>query len=141
MKEKVSIVLLIDDSEFDNLFHERVIRKSDLVENVIIKTSGTEALEYLKENHRLNRACPDIIFLDINMPGMNGWEFIEKYQQLEEQSKSKVVLVMLTTSDNPRDINKAQEYPAISDYKIKPLSKPILEEVIARYFPKSGEIL
>ena len=141
MNLKITTVLLIDDSEFDNLFHERVIRKSELVENVIVKTSGDEALEFLKENLRLNRSSPDIIFLDINMPGMNGWEFIEQYQKLEDASKSKVVLVMLTTSDNPKDISKAKEYPAISDYKIKPLSKPILEDVINRYFLRDGKIL
>ncbi|HOY96114.1 MAG TPA: response regulator [Catalimonadaceae bacterium] len=141
MNHKIRTVLLIDDSDFDNLFHERVIRKSELVENVIIKTSGIDALEYLIENQRLNRTSPDIIFLDINMPGMNGWEFIEQYQKLEETSKSRVVLVMLTTSENPKDLSKAREYPAISDYKIKPLSKPVLEEVINHYFPEKGKLL
>ena len=141
MNHKIRTVLLIDDSEFDNLFHERILRKSELVENIIVQTSGEEALEYLKENKRLNLRSPDIIFLDINMPGMNGWEFIEQYQLLEETTKSKVVLVMLTTSDNPKDISKAKEYSAITDYKIKPLSKPVLEEVIDRYFPLEGNLL
>jgi CheY-like chemotaxis protein len=141
MNNKTPSVLLIDDSEFDNLFHERVIRKSELVGEVIIKTSGAEALEFLKENQKLNRPNPDIIFLDINMPGMNGWEFIEHYQMMEDAGKSKVVLVMLTSSANPSDIDKAQKYHAISDYKIKPLSKPILEEVIDRYFQPEGKIL
>jgi CheY-like chemotaxis protein len=134
MKKKISLVLLIDDSEFDNLFHERVIRKSELVEKVVVKTSGIAALEYLKENLKEERNSPDIIFLDINMPGMNGWEFIEQYQKLKEESKSKVVLVMLATSDNENDIIKSKGYSAISDYKIKPLSQPILEEVIEQYF-------
>lgn len=139
--KKLHTVLLIDDSEYDNLFHERVIRKSELAENVVIKNSGKEALEHLRENLRLNRICPEIIFLDINMPGMNGWEFIEQYQELEDASKSKVVLVMLTSSENPQDIMKAKEYPAISDYKIKPLSQPILEEVIHRYFHQGDEVI
>jgi len=141
MRNKLKTVLLIDDSDYDNLFHERVIRKSELVENVIIKTSGKEALDYLIENQKQSKENPDIIFLDINMPGMNGWEFLEQYQKLEESGKSKVVLIMLTSSDNPNDIAKSKEYPEITDYKIKPLSSPVLEEVIERYFREEGNLL
>jgi len=141
MRNKLKTVLLIDDSDYDNLFHERVIRKSELVENVVIKTSGKEALDYLIENQKQSKENPDIIFLDINMPGMNGWEFLEQYQKLEESGKSKVVLIMLTSSDNPNDIAKSKEYPEITDYKIKPLSSPVLEEVIERYFREEGNLL
>jgi CheY-like chemotaxis protein len=130
MRNKLKTVLLIDDSDYDNLFHERVI-----------KTSGKEALDYLIENQKQSKENPDIIFLDINMPGMNGWEFLEQYQKLEESGKSKVVLIMLTSSDNPNDIAKSKEYPEITDYKIKPLSSPVLEEVIERYFREEGNLL
>jgi len=123
--------MLIDDNPDDNFFHEREIRKSNLVSKVITMNSGMQALQHLR-----SKAEPhaDLIFLDINMPGMDGWEFIEEYKKLDKELRSKIIIVMLTTSDHPDDKMMAQTNNMISEFKTKPLTKNILEDIMIKYF-------
>ncbi|MEO8471582.1 MAG: response regulator [Chryseolinea sp.] len=125
-------IMLIDDNHDDNFFHEREIRKTHLIETVIVMNSGTDAMAYLKSH---TQPYPDLIFLDINMPGMNGWEFLDEYNKLDKQFHCKAIVVMLTTSENPfyQSVSKG----IASDFKTKPLTKAMLEEVIKTYFPES----
>ena len=126
--------MLVDDNRDDNFYHERVIRKSDLANIVISKESGMEALTYLKEPKDNKIAHPDLIFLDINMPGMDGWEFLEEYNNLEKEQQTYIVIVMLTTSQNPDDQAKAKTKNIASDFKTKPLTREMLTEIIDKYF-------
>jgi response regulator of citrate/malate metabolism len=126
--------MLVDDDVDDNFFHERVIRKNYPAILVIAKQTAEEALDYLKSKKDHSDIHPDLIFLDINMPAMNGWEFLEEYNKLDKQFQSHAVVVMLTTSGNPDDMVKAQLNNDVADYKTKPLTKEMLEEVIDKYF-------
>lgn len=128
MKKKIKCIMLVDDNRVDNFFHQRVIRKYDSAIKVVIKETGYEALEYLKDDEREHN--PDIIFLDINMPGMNGWEFIEHYNELDPKYHNSHIVVMLTTSVNPDDKRMAENYNLISEFRSKPLTIEMLEEVI-----------
>jgi CheY-like chemotaxis protein len=65
---------------------------------------------------------------------MNGWEFIEEYKKLDKELQSKAVIVMLTTSDNPDDVAKAKTQEALADFRTKPLTKQMLDEIILKYF-------
>ena len=126
--------MLVDDNQDDNFFHERVIKKNNAADLVLTKTSALDALEYLKSKKNIENTHPDLIFLDINMPGMNGWEFLEEYNKLDKELQSQVIVVMLTTSENPDDKKKAKSLNILSDFKIKPLTKEMLEEIIEKYF-------
>ncbi len=126
--------MLVDDNHDDNFFHKREINKDNHEIIVIVKNTGLEALEYLKTKKDAIESHPDLIFLDINMPGMNGWEFLEEYNKLVKELQSQVIIIMLTTSDNPDDENKAKKYSFVSDYIIKPLTKERLNEIATRYF-------
>jgi len=126
--------MLVDDNQDDNFYHERVIKKSDAADIVIAKQTGEDALEYLKSKKTNEAPLPDLIFLDINMPGMNGWEFLNEYGELEKQFQSKAIVVMLTTSENPDDQMRAREMNVASDFKTKPLTQEMLEEIIDKYF-------
>lgn len=121
--------MLIDDNSDDNFYHERVIRKNNLADKIMAITDAVDALEFLK-SRTASEPGPQLIFLDINMPGMNGIEFLHEYAR----QSNRAVIVMLTTSENPDDKARATETGIISDFRIKPLSKEILEDVIARYF-------
>jgi CheY-like chemotaxis protein len=124
--------MLIDDNPDDNFYHERVIRKSDAAEMVISEESGMAALEYLRERKHNGREHPELIFLDINMPGMNGWEFLEEYRKLDKELQSSVIVIMLSTSENPDDRTRALN--VVPDFKTKPLTPKMLEEIINTYF-------
>lgn len=130
-QKKLACVMLIDDNVDDNFYHERVIKKNNAAHKVVSIESAREAIEYLKTEKNLR---PDLIFLDINMPGMNGWEFIEEYEKLDERLRGKVVVIMLTTSDNPDDHARAKKMTVLADFKTKPLTKEMLNEIILKYF-------
>lgn len=123
--------MLVDDNPHDNFFHEREIKKADATNVVITKNSGKDALEYLK-----SRKDPhsDLIFLDINMPGMNGWEFLQEYNTLDKELQGQAIIIMLTTSDNTDDVEKAGSWSFITDYITKPLTKEIMAEISRKYF-------
>src|ERR1700741_4670028 len=98
MKKKLECILLVDDDHEDNFFHKLVIERMDITKKIEVAKNGIEALEYLKADHHV---IPELIFLDINMPKMNGWEFLEEYQHLSPERKARITIMMLTTSANP----------------------------------------
>ncbi len=131
MKKKLNTILLVDDDPDDNLFHQIVINGMDIVDNIDIARNGIEALEYLKKEGRIP---PELIFLDLNMPWMNGWEFLGQYKSLSTAQKSKVLIVILTTSANPDDVRRAKEIQEVTGFETKPLSEKLLNEILQQHF-------
>ena len=137
MKAKLNCILLIDDSAADNFLHSRVIRKAEVTERVVDYADAREALAFLQEEVEGGHyPKPDIIFLDINMPGMDGWEFLDEYHRLPESCKAGVVICMLTTSFAEKDRLKAEEYDLAKGYTNKPLTKDKLMELIQSHYPQ-----
>jgi CheY-like chemotaxis protein len=134
MNKKLRSILLVDDDHDDNFFHEREIKKYDPAINVIAKKTGLEALDYLKSKKAIANMQPDLIFLDINMPGMNGWEFLKEYNQLDKKLQSEIIVIMLTTSDNPDDVAKAKTLNFVSDYMTKPMTRENMNVIVNKYF-------
>lgn len=124
--------MLIDDNKIDNFFHERVIKKYKAARSIILMESGQEALDHLTATD--GREQPDVIFLDINMPGMTGWEFIDNYKLLGDKVSDAMIVVMLTTSENPDDKARAQTQGILANFRSKPLTKEMLEEVMEIYY-------
>lgn len=139
MTKKLNCILLIDDDEATNFIHKRVIREADCAEKVVAVQSGDEGLDYLKSREDGEHPRPDLIFLDVNMPGIDGWEFLEAYNALEKEQKGRIIIVMLTTSLNPDDRERASQIETINSFKNKPLTVPMLSELIDTYFPDTLE--
>jgi CheY-like chemotaxis protein len=131
MNKKIPCVMIVDDSRDDCYLQEREIKKANIADTVIAINSGTEALVYLKGKHTPHA---DLIFLDINMPCMNGWDFLIEYKQLATELQSVVIIVMLAASGDPCDVEKAKTWSFVSDCATKPLTKPALEEIVRKYF-------
>lgn len=133
MKNKLTSILLIDDDQNDNFFHEREIKKTNSETIVIKKNTGLEALEYLISKKEDKEMLPDLIFLDINMPGMNGWDFLREYEQLDKELQSRAIIIMLTSSYNDDDIARSKAWSFVSDYITKPLTADIMADIIKKY--------
>ena len=121
--------MLVDDSADDNFFHTREMNKTNLVENVISKCTGIEALMYLKSEKASQDLHPELIFLDLNMPGMNGWEFLEEYTKLDKNLQSHAVIIMHATSENSNEAIKARAFNFVADFIPKPLTKDVLKDI------------
>ena len=135
MKKKLKNVLLIDDSESDNFYHERKIRKMGITDNIHICYSGREALDFLKSEIEGIHPQPTLIFLDINMPGMNGWEFLQEYEKLEVAQQGEVVLTMLSNSIDERDRSRSHDFKAVQGFYSKPLNEDYLISILEKHFP------
>ena len=131
--EGLDCILLIDDDNPTNFIHEMVIETTGIETYVKSCDSGECALSYLN-NDAHGSPKPGIIFLDINMPGMNGWEFLDQFEKLSEQVKSNIVVAMLTTSVNPDDAVKAEQRGSVNSFFSKPLRKEYIEQLIKENF-------
>jgi len=139
MKRKLNCILLIDDDEPTNFLNRMLIEEVDCTEHIQISQSGRAALDYLTgsglfASPKGQFPSPELIFLDINMPAMNGWEFLDRYNELGSEIKRKIIIVMLTTSFNPDDITRAKENAVISNFETKPLTSHKLNRILKKYF-------
>lgn len=126
-------VLLIDDDYATNYLHELFLEESGRTEEILVAKSVDEALDIIRKCVE-EKSMPEIIFLDINLPARNGWEFIEEYESMINDRNLESLVVMLSTSENPKDLEKSKDYKLIKEYKIKPLSVEIINELVDKYF-------
>lgn len=117
---KIKNILLIDDNAIDNHINRHVLTKINITENITIKTSALEALEYLKNG---TNDFPEFIFLDIQMPIMDGFGFLEQFEKFSKTEKIKCSIFMLSSSNNPKDIEKVNNNPYVLQYLSKPLTQ------------------
>jgi CheY-like chemotaxis protein len=126
MKEKkYRAVMLIDDNEIDNLINQKMIESASITEYIYIHTGAKSAIEFLRNMEKLDLAdkvLPDIIFLDIDMPLMDGFQFLDEFEKLSQSTKKKSRIVMLTSSINPQDFNRSKKYVNVKLYLNKPLT-------------------
>ncbi|MCD0472291.1 response regulator [Flavobacterium sp. JAS] len=116
-------ILVIDDNPTDRYIAKRMAEKYHFAEEIILQESALEALDYIKSLENTPELLPQFIFLDINMPGMNGYEFLEEYRKLSEAIRTKCIILMITTSIHPDDFMRAENNPFVFRFLNKPLDK------------------
>jgi len=123
--KKYHTVMLIDDNEIDNLINQKMIEAASITENIYTHTGAKSAIEFLRNMEKLEvatKVLPDLIFLDIDMPLMDGFQFLEEFQKLSNAVKNKCKIIMLTSSINPQDFDRSKKYPVVKLFLNKPLS-------------------
>lgn len=132
-RAKYLTAMLIDDNEIDNLINQKMLEGTNFAERIYVYTSGRSALEYLKNLERNGfidkKLIPDVIFLDINMPLMDGFQFLAEFELLGKDIIQKSKIAMLTTSINPSDKSMSDKSKFVTSFITKPLS----EESLTRF--------
>ena len=126
----LDLIMLIDDSSTDNFINERIIQMSGFSKNIITKTNAKNALEHLVSKKDNGEEIPQLILLDLNMPVVNGFAFLEEFMKLPESIRKKTKIVILTSSEKIEDIDEIKKNPEIMDYILKPLSEKSLQNLL-----------
>jgi CheY-like chemotaxis protein len=124
--------MCIDDDDITLMLFKKVITKAQFSKEIITAQNGEEALNFFKslKNKSTEEAItnqPQLIFLDLNMPVMGGWEFLDHFNTTEYFSFNKIKVVILSSTIDPEDINKAKNYPIVIDFLPKPITTSMLD--------------
>ncbi len=125
----IDLVMLVDDNETDNFISKRIIEITKFAKRVEVKNSGKSALDYLKEYQASPENLPNIIFLDINMPIVDGFVFLYEFEKFSEVVRNKCKVIILSSSDNKRDIDKIVNNNHVIKFITKPLTEVALDEI------------
>ncbi|SHF92412.1 Response regulator receiver domain-containing protein [Flavobacterium fluvii] len=140
IEQKLNCILLIDDDLATNFINKRILQKANLTDYIHVALNGKEALEYLSKKGNFESIVdypqPQLILLDINMPVMDGWEFIETYRNLDIENKEDITIVMLSSSCNPADKAKAESIDVVAEFRQKPMNKVALLDILSTNFPE-----
>ena len=129
VQKSIDLVMLVDDNDTDNFISKRIIEITKFANRVEVKNSGQGALEYLRSNENNPDNVPNIIFLDINMPVVDGFIFLYEFDKFNERVKNKCKIIILSSSDNKRDIDKIVNDNHVIRFITKPLTEIALDEI------------
>ncbi len=127
-----SVVCLIDDDEVYQFIFRRQVEISNLASQILIFPNGQKGFDYLMNTLKAPENLPEYIFLDINMPIMDGWQFLEEFSTIKNELRKPINIYLVTSSIDERDIEKANQFSDVKEYLIKPISEEKIIEVFEK---------
>ena len=131
-ERKMVTACVIDDDEIFIYGFKKFMEIRGISAETLYFSNGQEAIDYLKNPFYANN-LPDVIFVDINMPVMDGWEFTNNFEEIKSQMGKKISVYAISSSVDINDINRAKNNPVIEDYILKPISETYVEDIINSY--------
>jgi CheY-like chemotaxis protein len=132
MKEKVKI-FIIDDDEIFQFITRKSFEKLERKDDLLFFHNGEDALNHIKGSGANEQSMPDVIFLDINMPIMDGWDFLDELEKLNISSSRTPYIYMVSSSIDDKDATKSKLYPMIKDYISKPITDVNITEILSSF--------
>ncbi|HVD99234.1 MAG TPA: response regulator [Cytophagaceae bacterium] len=132
MELNKSVVCLIDDDEVYQFIFRRQVEISNLASQILIFPNGQKGFDYLKNALKDPGSLPKYIFLDINMPIMDGWQFLEEFSAIKNELTEDIHIYLVTSSIDERDIEKANKISDVKEYLIKPISEHKILQVFEK---------
>lgn len=118
----MKLVALVDDDSIFQFTATRLIESAQLAKEILHFENGNEALQYLEKNSANSDLLPDFLFLDINMPIVDGWMFLEDFEKLKTKLAKEFPIYMVSSSIDPRDMSRAKEFVEVKDFVVKPVT-------------------
>lgn len=132
MENKTPIIALVDDDKVFQITASRTIKAAQLTDKILQFENAEDALHFLKDHASDSENLPDYIFLDINMPYIDGWMFLDDYSQFKTNLSKPILIYMVSSSIDPRDITRAQNNENVREYIIKPVTREKFIELLSK---------
>jgi CheY-like chemotaxis protein len=130
--KKINLACIIEDEPMHLYITKKLLDLTGMVESLLIFNNGKEAYDKLKAIFKASEKLPELILLDLNMPIWDGWQFLDEFTKIPIQTK--VIIYILTSSNNPDDLKRAESYNMSKNYLVKPISldelKIVLSEIV-----------
>ena len=133
--KSIKNLFLVDDDEIFTFLTKRTIEETQLVDQIKIFSNGQDAIDFLEEAAGDKELLPEVILLDINMPILDGWGFLEEFILLKTSMGKKITIYVVSTSISPYDLERAKNISEVSDFIIKPITKTGLINILGRLSP------
>ena len=130
MKKNVQVCCIIDDDPIFIYGTKRIMKEVDFAENIIVYNNGQDAIDGLKGIILEGGVMPEVIFLDLNMPIMNGWEFLDEYKNCQNAKSKKTIIYIISSSVDPRDLERVKYYNEVDTYILKPITPDDLGKIL-----------
>jgi CheY-like chemotaxis protein len=131
MGKKYSIIV-IEDDEVILLLTQMLLRQFEEIKVYSVLKNGEQAVKYFKENQGNESKLPDLIFLDLSMPVFDGWQFLEEYKTLQCGFSKTIHVYIISSSISPKDQSRAEEYPFITDFIVKPITEASIRGILEK---------
>ncbi|PKA98027.1 response regulator receiver domain-containing protein [Flavobacteriaceae bacterium MAR_2009_75] len=128
---KISSTCIIDDDPIFVYSTKRIMKDINFSDNIIVYTNGQDAIDGLKEMINNGDKMPPVIFLDLNMPIMNGWDFLKDFIQIPHNNREGVLIYIISSSIDPRDLEQIKRYELVNNYILKPVVREDLHTVLS----------